>query len=69
MTTDNGVEKYANFERLDAGYQQRILVACVEEFSSNGYESASTNAIVRRAGISKGSLFPCSPTEQTATSI
>jgi TetR/AcrR family transcriptional regulator len=57
MPSDPGVESYANFERLDADYQQRILDACIEEFSRNGYESASTNAIVKRAGIPKGSLF------------
>jgi len=57
MHSDHAVEKYANFERLDAGYKQRILDACIEEFSRNGYESASTNAIVKRAGIPKGSLF------------
>ncbi len=38
MPTDTTVEKYSNFERLKAGYKQHILEACIEEFSSNGYE-------------------------------
>ncbi len=48
---------YANFERIPAEEQQRILEACIEEFAQNGYEAASTNAIVKRAGIPKGTLF------------
>lgn len=34
-----------------------ILAACVEEFAMYGYERASTNRIVSKTGISKGSLF------------
>ena len=49
--------KYANFERLPAAEQARILQACIEEFAQNGYALASTNAIVKRAGIPKGTLF------------
>lgn len=49
--------KYANFERIPAEEQQRILEACIAEFSANGYEAASTNAIVAAAGIPKGTLF------------
>lgn len=49
--------KYANFERLPAAEQQRILQACIEEFAQKGYALASTNAIVKRAGIPKGTLF------------
>lgn len=48
---------YTNFERIPAEEQQRILEACIEEFAQNGYEAASTNAIVKRAGIPKGTLF------------
>ena len=50
-------ERYAHFERLPAAEQQRILQACIEEFARNGYALASTNAIVKRAGIPKGTLF------------
>ena len=55
----NGSEtsKYANFERISPEEQQRILEACIEEFAQHGYASASTNAIVTRAGIPKGTLF------------
>ncbi len=35
----------------------RILDACIEEFARYGYENSSTNRIVQKAGISKGSLF------------
>jgi TetR/AcrR family transcriptional regulator len=49
--------KYANFERITAEDQTRILDACIEEFAQHGYALASTNAIVRRAGIPKGTLF------------
>lgn len=50
-------KKYANFERVPSEEQQRILEACIEEFALNGYAAASTNAIVKRAGIPKGTLF------------
>ncbi len=49
--------KYANFERITAEEQARILDACIEEFAQHGYALASTNAIVKRAGIPKGTLF------------
>ena len=48
---------YENFERIPSEQQHRILEACLEEFARNGYEQASTNAIVKRAGIPKGTLF------------
>ncbi len=37
--------------------QERIINAALAEFARNGYERASTNEIVKEAGISKGSLF------------
>ncbi len=37
--------------------QERIINASLAEFARNGYERASTNEIVKEAGISKGSLF------------
>ena len=46
-----------NFTRLPPEEQERILAACVAEFAEHGYRQASTNAIVRRAGIPKGTLF------------
>jgi len=35
----------------------RILNAAFDEFAEQGYEKASTNQIVKRAGIGKGMLF------------
>lgn len=49
--------RYANFKRLPTAEQERILQACLEEFARHGYTLASTNAIVKRAGIPKGTLF------------
>lgn len=46
-----------NFKRIPIEDQQRILQACLEEFADHSYQQASTNAIVRRAGIPKGTLF------------
>jgi TetR/AcrR family transcriptional regulator len=48
---------YENFQRIPQAEQQLILNACIEEFAQKGYEQASTNAIVQRAGIPKGTLF------------
>ena len=43
--------------RLPDDKRQRILDAAIREFAENGYEKASTNAIVKEAGIAKGLLF------------
>lgn len=48
---------YSKFNSLDPQKQQRIIRAAMEEFVRSGYEKASTNEIVKNAGISKGSLF------------
>ncbi|WP_230470234.1 TetR/AcrR family transcriptional regulator [Lujinxingia vulgaris] len=45
------------FENLDGERQEEILEAAGEEFAERGYESASVNQIIRRAKISKGSLY------------
>lgn len=45
------------FNSLDSFKQQTILDAALEEFAENGYDTASTNRIVKRAGIGKGMLF------------
>jgi AcrR family transcriptional regulator len=47
----------ATFRSLDGRKQQRILSAALTEFAEEGYAGASVNAIVKRVGISKGSLF------------
>lgn len=47
----------SRFDNLDEEDQEEILREAGEEFADNGYESASLNAIIERAGISKGSLY------------
>lgn len=47
----------ATFRGLDARKQQRILSAALTEFAEEGYSGASVNTIVKKLGISKGSLF------------
>lgn len=45
------------FEKIPAAEQQQILQAAFEEFADKGYRQASTNLIVKTAGIPKGTLF------------
>jgi len=45
------------FAALEPAKQERILSAALEEFAEQGYERASTNRIVKKAGIGKGMLF------------
>lgn len=47
-------EKFFN---LNKEKQMKILNAAIDEFASSGYDQASTNTIVKKAGISKGLLF------------
>ena len=44
-------------QSIDPVKRDRILNAAIEEFSTFPYEKASTNNIVKNAGISKGLLF------------
>ncbi|WP_202710479.1 TetR/AcrR family transcriptional regulator [Sporosalibacterium faouarense] len=46
-----------SFKQLDKEKQQRILNAAYIEFTKNRYKKASTNQIVKSAGIGKGMLF------------
>ncbi|GIO27344.1 TetR/AcrR family transcriptional regulator [Ornithinibacillus bavariensis] len=46
-----------SFYNLDIDKQKRIIEAALKEFAENGYEKASTNQIVKNAGIGKGMLF------------
>lgn len=46
-----------NFTRIPIEEQERILEACITEFAQHGFTQASTNAIIQRAGIPKGTLF------------
>jgi AcrR family transcriptional regulator len=45
------------FDHLDPEKQQRLFEAAAEEFGSHGFERASLNRIIDRAGMSKGSLY------------
>ncbi|HAQ06473.1 MAG TPA: TetR family transcriptional regulator [Bacillus bacterium] len=47
----------SKFFSLNQEKQERILNAALKEFAQKGYENASTNEIVKSAGISKGLLF------------
>ncbi len=46
-----------NFLLLKVEKRDKILNAALTAFSDKGYDLASTNAIVKAAGISKGALF------------
>lgn len=46
-----------SFEKLDPKKQTNILNAAYLEFTKKGYDEASTNEIVKQAGIGKGTLF------------
>lgn len=45
------------FKSLKIEKQERIINAAIKEFVQSGFDKASTNEIVKEAGISKGSLF------------
>jgi len=45
------------FLKLDPAKQEKWLQVICQEFAEQNYEDASTNRIVERAGISKGTLF------------
>lgn len=51
------MSSYEVFEKLPEDKREKILLSCMEVFADNGYERASTNEIVQKAGISKGILF------------
>jgi TetR/AcrR family transcriptional regulator len=48
---------FSKFFNLDPEKQARIINAASREFAQKGYDKASTNEIVKEAGISKGLLF------------
>ncbi len=45
------------FKNMSDGKRDKIINSALEEFSKNSFEKASTNNIVKKAGISKGLLF------------
>ncbi|MGG1675848.1 TetR/AcrR family transcriptional regulator [Neobacillus sp. NRS-1170] len=48
---------FSKFLSLEKEKQDRIINAAIKEFAQKGYDNASTNGIVKEAGISKGLLF------------
>lgn len=44
-------------DQLESEKKEKIIEALLDEYSAEGLENASTNRIVKAAGISKGSLF------------
>ena len=47
----------SKFENVEVEKKRVILNAALKEFADKGYEQASTNQIVKDAGIGKGMLF------------
>ena len=45
------------FEKLDEPRKTSILDAAADEFGERGFEGASYNRIIERAGISKGAMY------------
>lgn len=45
------------FNNVEPAKQKRIIEAALKEFAEKGYDQASTNKIVKEAGIGKGMLF------------
>ncbi|NNM06888.1 MAG: TetR/AcrR family transcriptional regulator [Gemmatimonadetes bacterium] len=45
------------FDNLEPGKQEAILQAAGEEFAEKGFEAASINRIIKRSGMSKGSVY------------
>jgi TetR/AcrR family transcriptional regulator len=54
---EDGTMHYTTFEALPSSKKEIILKVCIEEFAEYGYENASTNRIVKKIKMSKGSLF------------
>ena len=52
------------FFELSTDKKAQIVDAGISEFSEYGYENSSTNRIVKKSGISKGSLFKYFPTKE-----
>ncbi len=45
------------FARLDEDKRRRIIKGAIRESAEYGFDGTSTNRIVKRVGIAKGSLF------------
>ncbi len=51
------VKIISKFLQLETEKRERIINAAMNEFAQKGFKNASTNEIVRQAGISKGLIF------------
>lgn len=51
------MEARQTFKNLPEGKQRNIIDGALEEFSDKGYQGASINAMVKKLGIAKGSIF------------
>lgn len=56
-TSGKGLIMDEILKNMDVEKRDRIINAALEEFGSNEFDKASTNNIVKNAGISKGLLF------------
>lgn len=45
------------FDKIADNKKNKIIKACIEIFSKHGYEKSTTDKIILKAGISKGSLY------------
>jgi TetR/AcrR family transcriptional regulator len=54
----------ATFRHLPPDKQERVLDAALDEFADQGYQQASLNRMVARAGIAKGSLYQYFPNKE-----
>lgn len=59
------IDEFENFHKLDIVKQERIRNAAFEEFAIQSYDKASTNSIIKKAGIGKGMLFYYFQNKQT----
>lgn len=64
MVTNGGNMPTRLFSELSTDKKAQIVDAGISEFSEYGYENSSTNRIVKKSGISKGSLFKYFPTKE-----
>jgi len=54
----------ATFRHLPPDKQERVLDAALAEFADQGYQAASLNRVVAKAGIAKGSLYQYFPNKE-----
>jgi TetR/AcrR family transcriptional regulator len=55
---------FSTFRHLPMDKQARVLDAALAEFAEQGYQAASLNRVVAKAGIAKGSLYQYFPNKE-----